>query len=427
MTLTGRAGLVALVFVGFVALSPAPGLTLLAANVLLVVLISADLLLAGSPRRLAFERRLPATGRLGEPLGAELLVRNEGDRTVRGRLRDAWPPSAGLSPGVVPLHVPVGERRRIETTLRPTRRGDRRPRAVVVRSLGPLGLAGRQRSVVVPGRVRVLPHFRSRALLPEKLSRLRQVEGQVAARGPGRGTEFDSLREYVPGDDVRTVDWRATARRQSLAVRVYRPERDRRVLIALDTGRTAAGRIGDEPRLDHSLDAALLLSALALRAGDRIDLVAHDVTTRAVVEHATLPSLSDAMALLEPALVEASHDALIGQVLKVARRRSLVVLFTDLVPAVVEEGLLPALTPVLRRHTVLLAALADPQVNELAGSRGDVSDIYAAAAAERALAERRRLAGLLRRRGVEVVDTPPAHFASAVSDAYLALKAAGRL
>jgi uncharacterized protein (DUF58 family) len=273
----------------------------------------------------------------------------------------------------------------------------------------------------------VLPHFRSRALLPEKLSRLRQVEGQVAARGPGRGTEFDSLREYVPGDDVRTVDWRATARRQSLAVRVYRPERDRRVLIALDTGRTAAGRIGDEPRLDHSLDAALLLSALALRAGDRIDLVAHDVTTRAVVEHATLPSLSDAMALLEPVLVEASHDALIGQVLKVARRRSLVVLFTDLVPAVVEEGLLPALTPVLRRHTVLLAALADPRVSELAGSRGDVSDIYAAAAAERALAERRRLAGLLRRRGVEVVDTPPAHFASAVSDAYLALKAAGRL
>jgi uncharacterized protein (DUF58 family) len=427
MTLTGRAGLVALVLIAFVAVAPAHGITLLVANLVLLALVVADLLLAGSPKRLAFERRLPASARLGEPVPSELLVRNDGGRTVRGRVRDAWPPSAGLRPSTTRLSVPSGERRRIEAELVPTRRGDRRPRSVVVRSLGPLGLAGRQRSIPVPARLRVLPHFRSRALLPEKLSRLRQVEGMVAARGPGRGTEFDSLREYVPGDDVRTIDWRATARRQSLEVRVYRPERDRRVVLALDTGRTAAGRVGDEPRLDHNLDAALLLSALALRAGDRIDLVAHDVAPRASVERAALSSLSDAMALLEPGLVETSHDALIGQVLRVARRRSLVVLFTDLVPAVVEEGLLPSLAPLLRRHTVLLAALSDPRVTEMSNQRGEAADIYAAAAAERALAERRRLAGLLRRRGVDVVDAPPEHFASAVSDAYLALKAAGRL
>lgn len=427
MAITGRAGLIALVAVAFVALTPAPATTLLALNGLLLVLIGIDVLLAASPRRLSLERRVPASGRLGEPLETALLVRNDGPRALRGRLRDAWPPSAGLTPSTSRLRIPPGERRRIEATLHPTRRGDRRPRAVIVRSLGPLGLAGRQRSLSAPARVRVLPEFRSRALLPEKLSRLRQVEGQVAARGPGRGTEFDSLREYVPGDDVRSIDWRATARRTSLAVRVYRPERDRRVVLALDTGRTAAGRVADEPRLDHSLDASLLLSALALRAGDRIDLVAQDVVPRAVVERASLSALSDAMALLEPALVETNHEALVGQLLRVARRRSLVVLFTDLVPAVVEEGLLPSLAPVLRRHTVLLAALSDPRVVELAGGRGDVTDIYAAAAAERTLAERRRLAGLLRRRGVEVVDAPPTHFASAVSDAYLALKAAGRL
>jgi uncharacterized protein (DUF58 family) len=427
MAITGRCGIVALVAVLFVAVTPAPAATLLVLDGLLLLLIAVDVLLAGSPRQLSFERRVPASGRLGEPLETVLLVRNDGSRPVRGRLRDAWPPSAGLVPSAQRLRVPVGERRRLEATLRPTRRGDRRPRAVVVRSLGPLGLAGRQRSIVVPARVRVLPEFRSRALLPEKLSRLRQVEGQVAARGPGRGTEFDSLRDYVPGDDVRSIDWRATARRTSLAVRVYRPERDRRVVLALDTGRTSAGRVGDEPRLDHSLDAALLLAALALRAGDRIDLVAQDVSPRAVVERASLSSLSDAMALLEPALVETAHESLIGQVLRVARRRSLLVLFTDLVPAVVEEGLLPSLAPVLRRHTVLIAALSDPRVAELAAGRGDVADVYAAAAAERSLDERRRLAGLLRRRGVEVVDAPPAHFASAVSDTYLALKAAGRL
>src|SRR5438270_10622870 len=143
MAITGRAGLVALVAVAFVALTPAPAATLLLLDGLLLVLICLDVLLAGSPRRLAFERRVPASGRLGEPLPTVLLVRNDGPRTVRGRLRDAWPPSAGLSPSTSPLRVPPGERRRIEGTLHPSRRGDRRPRAVVVRSLGPLGLAGR--------------------------------------------------------------------------------------------------------------------------------------------------------------------------------------------------------------------------------------------------------------------------------------------
>lgn len=427
MVLTGRAGLVALVLVVVVAVTPAPLAVLLVGDLVLLVLIGVDVVLAASPRRLHAERQLPVNGRLGEALETTLLLRNDGPRRLRGRVRDAWPPSAGLTPSTSSVSLDPGERFRVAATLHPTRRGDRRARTLVVRALGPLGLAGRQRNLDVPGRVRVLPHFRSRALLPEKLSRLRQVEGLVAARGPGRGTEFDSLREYVPGDDVRSIDWRATARRSAVAVRTYRPERDRRVVLVLDTGRTSAGRVGDEPRLDHALDAALLLSALAFRAGDRVDLIAHDAVPRAVVERASLASLSDTMALLEPALLETNHEATLGQTLRIARRRSLVVLFTDLVPAVVEESLLPSLAPLLRRHTVLVAALADPRVAELVGARGDVSDVYGAAAAERAQAERRRLATLLRRRGVEVVEAPPSHFASAVADAYLELKAAGRL
>jgi uncharacterized protein (DUF58 family) len=427
MVVTGRAGAVALALVVVVAVTPAPLAALLVGNLVLLVLIGLDVALTASPNKLHAERQLPVNGRLGEPLDSTLLLRNDGPRRLRGRVRDAWPPSAGLTPSTTSLALGPGERFRVAATLHPSRRGDRRARTLVVRAIGPLGLAGRQRSLDVPGRVRILPHFRSRALLPEKLSRLRQVEGLVAARGAGRGTEFDSLREYVPGDDVRSIDWRATARRSAVAVRTYRPERDRRVVLVLDTGRTSAGRVGDEPRLDHALDAALLLSALAFRAGDRVDLIAHDAVPRAVVERASLASLSDRMALLEPALVEANHEATLGQTLRIARRRSLIVLFTDLVPAVVEESLLPSLAPLLRRHTVLIAALADPRVAELVGARGDVSDVYGAAAAERAQAERRRLAGLLRRRGVEVVDAPPSHFASAVADAYLELKAAGRL
>ena len=126
----------------------------------------------------------------------------------------------------------------------------------------------------------MLPRFPSRRLLPEKLARLRVFDGAVVTRGRGQGTEFDVLREYVIGDDVRSIDWRASARAHDVVVRTWRPERDRRVICVLDTGRTSAARIGDEPRLDAAIDAALLLAVLATRADDRVDLLALD-TARA--------------------------------------------------------------------------------------------------------------------------------------------------
>src|SRR5436190_1203198 len=125
--------------------------------------------------------------------------------------------------------------------------------AGAVRTVVPLGIAARQGNHDVPWTVRVLPAFTSRRYLPEKLSRLRQLDGLVAANVRGQGTEFDSLRDYVDGDDVRSIDWRATARRDGIVIRTWRPERDRRVILVIDTGRTSAGRVGDAPRLDWSL------------------------------------------------------------------------------------------------------------------------------------------------------------------------------
>jgi uncharacterized protein (DUF58 family) len=214
----------------------------------------------------------------------------------------------------------------LTTVLQPTRRGDRLPDRVTVRSVGPLGVAARQGQHELPWRVRVQPPFTSRRHLPERLARLRLLDGSVAVRVRGQGTEFDALREWVDGDDVRSIDWRATARRQDVVVRTWRPERDRHLLLVLDSSRTSAGRVGDVPRLDAALDAALLLAALATRAGDRVDLLAFDRQVRAAVEGAgrteVLPRMVDAMAGLEPALVEGDGRGLVGEVLRRARRRS---------------------------------------------------------------------------------------------------------
>jgi uncharacterized protein (DUF58 family) len=302
---------------------------------------------------------------------------------------------------------------------------------VTVRSYGPLRLAARQGSHAVPWRVRVLPPFTSRKHLPSRLARLRELDGRTAVLVRGQGTEFDNLREYVVGDDVRSIDWRASARAADVMVRTWRPERDRHVVVVLDTGRTSAGRVGDAPRLDAAMDAALLLSVLASRAGDRVDLLAYDRRVRARVEGASgselLAALVQAMAPLEPELVEPDYGGMVGTLLTRVRRRALVVLLTGLGAAPVEEGLLPVLGPLLRRHQLVVASVGDPRVEEMRRGRGDAAAVYDAAAAERAAGDRHRVTEALRRRGVEVVDAPPEELPPALADRYLALKAAGRL
>lgn len=430
MAISGWAVLLGLLGVPVVALAPGWG-SFGAWFGGVVVAVVVDATLAGSPRQVRVQRRASGGIRLGEETTSELLLTNVGRRRVRGVVRDAWQPSAGVALARHPLHLPVGERRRVVTTLRPTRRGDRLADRVTIRSSGPLRLAARQVSLPVPGTLRVLPPFTSRKHLPSKLARLRELDGRASVQVRGQGTEFDSLRDYVEGDDVRSIDWRATARRQQVVVRTWRPERDRRVLLVLDTSRTSAARVGDAPRLDAAMDAALLLAALASRAGDRVDLVAVDRRVRAQVSGATgsalLPALVDAMAPLEPELVEADWRYIVGEVRRRLSRRALVVLLTPLEAAAVEEGLLPVAPQLTRLHTVLVASVADPAVHEMARLRGTSTDVYAAAAAERGQLDRQAVTAGLGRAGVEVVDASPELLPPRLADAYLALKAAGRL
>ena len=263
------------------------------------------------------------------------------------------------------ISVPGGRRVTVTTTLTPQRRGDVDAGPVTIRSLGPLGLAGRQRSLQAPWTVRVLPPFLSRKHLPEKLAKLRELDGQHKSMIRGQGSEFDSLRPYVLGDDVRSIDWRSSARRADVLVRTWRPERDRRIVIVLDTGRSSAGRVGGIPRLDASMDAALLLAALAVRAGDRVDLIAVDRRVRARVVGAgrneVLAAITNEMALLESDLIEPDIKLMAASVLGIARQRCLVVLMTDLNPAAIEQGLLPHVQLLSSRHKVLVAAVADPE------------------------------------------------------------------
>ncbi|PPF15024.1 DUF58 domain-containing protein [Rathayibacter rathayi] len=435
MHLTGRSVLVLLV--GLMPVVLLGGRTEVAFAVLglwllvWAVLVGIDIAVAGSPRAVALERRAPERVRLGERAEATLLVTNTGSRRITGVLRDAWEPSAGALVTRSPVRLPSGERHAIVTVLEPRRRGERRALHVTIRSLGPLGLAGRQATRAAPTVVRVLPAFRSRRHLPSRLARLRELEGGTSVMIRGQGTEFDSLREYVRGDDVRSLDWRATARRREPVVRTWRPERDRRVIMVLDTGRTSAARIEDEPRLDTAIEASLLLAALAASAGDRVDVLAFDRARRARVHGATgsevLTRVVDALAPVQPQLIETDWAAVPAQVRTLASQRSLVVLLTALDSVGSAEGLLAVLPQLTRVHTVVVACALDPDVQRMAADRSDLAAVYSAAAAERSLADVDRLSAAVRRLGGDVVLGSPSALPPALADRYLALKAAGRL
>lgn len=440
MVLTGRTGLVALICVLPIAVSPWPATTFAALLIALVLVVVVDIVFAASPAKLRYIRSPDRSARLGQQVECGLLIRNDGPRSFRGQIRDAWPPSAQAQPRIQPINIAAGQDQHVATRLQPVRRGDQRATVVTARSVGPLGLAGRQGSRPVSGQLRVLPPFLARKHLPSRLAKLREIDGLLPTLVRGQGTEFDSLREYVVGDDVRSIDWRATARRADVVVRTWRPERDRRVVIVLDTGRTAAGRVGVDPtasdpagwpRLDWSMDAALLLAALASRAGDHVDFLAHDRASRAAVFGASrtelLAQLVDAMAPLQPTLVESDWRAMVSTIGLRARRRSLVVLLTDLNAAALDEGLLPVLPQLSAKHRLLLAAVSDPRVDQMAAGRADAAAVYDAAAAERSRNDRGAIATRLRRSGVEVVDAPPTELAPALADHYLAMKATGRL
>ena len=447
MALSGRAAAVALACV-LVVLAVRSTATVLVIDGLLLAAIVVDLLLAVPVSALRLTRDGDRRVRLGETATVTISLANTSTRTLRAQVRDAWPPSARAQPARWPVRVPGGDARSVTVTVRPARHGDCVADRVTVRSFGPLGLAARQRGQRLPWTVRALPPFHSRRHLPGKLAQLRELDGQHRAMRPGQGSEFDSLRSYVTGDDVRSIDWRSTARRREVLVRTWRPERDRRIVFVLDTGRTAAGRVAagrvaagqvaeghvtaepvpGYPRLDAFMDAVQLLTALASQAGDRIDLIAADAAIRGRVlappRTTALAVVTDALASLQASLTETDWRLAVAAVLTHARRRCLVVLLTDLNFSV---DLLPALRALTARHELLVGAVADPRLEELAAGRGDAASVYAAAAAARAIGQRSSVSAQLVRLGATVVDAPPDRLPAALADAYLTLKARGRL
>ncbi|MGI8758527.1 MAG: DUF58 domain-containing protein [Acidimicrobiales bacterium] len=406
---------------------------LLVVNGVLLVVAVADWSRAAPPTSLGVERDLPAVVTMGAEAEVVWRVRNPTPHRVVVALADELAPSLWALSRRARLVVAPRSVAMARTTLRPARRGRFEIDDVVVRVEGPLGLAARQATIHRPAVLSVHPRYQSVAEAELRIDRARLLEvGLRSAQGRGGGTEFDALREYTIDDETRRIDWAATARAGRAIVRTYRAERNQTVLCLLDNGRTMAARVDGVPRVEHAMDAAMMLTHVASRLGDRAGLLAFDRDVRVVVgpRHGPgqLARVAEALYDLEPALAESDYRGAFSATLTRFRRRALLVLFTELAEQAFTETLLPALPLVGRHHVVVVAAVVDPEVSAWASSTpDDATGAYRKAAAVAALAERRRVAARLRGLGATVVDAPPGELAPRLADAYLRVKATGRL
>jgi uncharacterized protein (DUF58 family) len=406
---------------------------LLVVDGFLLAVAIVDFVLAPAPGRVSVDRDLPAVLPLGGEGEISWTVHNPLARRLTVGLADELAPSLRAGVRRVRLTVPAVGSAVARTSIRPSRRGRFEPSELTVRTAGPAGLLARQSRRSRPAVLRVYPPFASRKEAELRIDRARILEvGLRSAKARGGGTDFDQLREYSVDDEFRRMDWAATARTGKAIVRTYRAERNQTVVMLLDNGRVMAGRVAGVPRVEHAMDAVLMLTAVATRLGDRAGLVVFDRRIRAVVapSHSRdqLTRVSEAMYQLEPELAESDYRGAFTEVLVRYRRRALLVVLTELADQALAETLLPSLPLIARSHLIVIAAVQDPDlVGWAASTPTDAAASFRKAAAQSALEDRRRLVARLRGLGATVVDGPPGALAPALADAYLRVKATGRL
>lgn len=409
---------------GVIALSALllPGVVVLAATGMLAVATLADGVSARRSPRL--RRSMPPVLARGVP--SKLVVESgesaeRGRRTTRVRVRQPAAPDLRVDP-------PEADGR-LDATVVARRRGRHALPAVAAERTGPLGLATRQFEGEGRAEVLVFPDVPAARRLALAVRRGRFREQGRQRRGPlGLGTEFESIRDYLPDDDIRQVNWTATARVGRPMTNQYRIEQDRDVVCLIDAGRLMGAPIGDLTRLDATVDAATAVVLVADEMGDRSGVVAFDSELRRRVEprrrggEAVVHAIFD----LEPRALDSDYDLAFRSV--GGSKRSLVLVLTDLLDEAAARALVAAVPVLARRHAVVVASVRDPDVDSAVRTPPrDVRDVAAAAVALGLIDARTRVAAQLRAAGAEVVQAAPEHLSEACVGVYLRLKERARI
>jgi len=366
-----------------------------------------------------------------------LSVRS-GNNVSKIRLRDSYPLEFEVSTPTLDALLEANSTQELTYTVHPDSRGEFQWGEIQVRQLGQWGLAWHDWKIPASQTVAVYPDLIGLRSLSIRLT-LQNTGTMRQARRLGMGTEFAELREYGIGDDIRLIDWKATARRSRPLVRVLEPEREQTLIILLDRGRLMTAQVQGLKRFDWGLNATLSLALAGLNRGDKVGIGVFDreVTTWIPPERGQhqLSKLIERLTPIQPVLLEPDYVGAVTKLVNQQTRRALVVLITDLVDITASAELLAALVRLAPRYLPFCVTLRDPQVDQLAHTppivekekQGAVEATYARAVALDLLAQRQVAFAQLKQKGVLVLDAPANQISEQLVDRYLLLKARNQL
>lgn len=427
----------------FLFLSPAPFLVLFPVDGAFVATLVFDLVLCliwafdaiHSVRadRLEIDRICPKQISLGGSNPVGWSVRNRSGRRVAFELTDDVPPEWKKDRASIGGTILGNSFAEIQYRIRPTVRGLFTMGDIHLRFTTPLGLGQRQVRIPRSDEVKVYPNVAnlSRYDLAVQRQKLAQL-GMVSTRFLGKGSLFESLREYVPGDDLGDVAWKATSRRGKMLVRNYESEKSQNLLVLIDCGRLMTAEIDDLSRLDYAINASLLLTYVAMKQGDRIGMIAFSNEIESYLPplkgHRALSRMNDALYRLEPRLVESDYERACRFLALQHRKRSLIVLFTDVIDKNASSVLMGYTARFARKHLPVCVAFRNLEVEGIAQSPVEsASACFSRAVALQMLERRKEALAQMRRFGVDVLEADPRTMTPRVIDRYLRLKRSRRL
>ncbi|MBX5482885.1 MAG: DUF58 domain-containing protein [Myxococcaceae bacterium] len=396
-------------------------------------LCGVDFFLAPKARDIRVTRKVEEILSSGVPNRVALEIETTRPVRVHGELRDFVAPGVTVEGHRQHFRIERDDARAVALyRVTPPTRGELCFGDVWLRLSGPLGLCARQVRVPLSQTVKVYPNLTALTREALELARAQEAPAERTIRRASEGSEFESLREYREGDDFRTIDWKATARRARMMVRVHQPERNQPVLIFLDCGRHMAGVVGGRRKLDHAVDAALRLAKVSLDEGDLVGVVAFAREVKLFLpprkggEH--LRTLTAGLFGIEAALEESAFGKALDFAFARHHRRTLVVLFTDLQDPETSGTLLTRTLALRPRHLPLVVSLLDEDLERAAHDEPiDVQAAYVRHAAARLEDDYRRTTAQLRNAGALALRAPPGRFGAAAVNEYLRVKARGLL
>jgi len=383
-----------------------------------------------APHRLTVERQVSPRLSIGRENPVELVVK-AGKVSAIAQIRDDYPPAFKASQDQHSLNLPANQTETLKYTVFPDQRGEYSWGDIYVRQLGQWGLAWHTWKIPAKQPVVVYPDLIGLRELSMRLT-LQNSGNMKRSRLLGMGTEFAELREYATGDDPRLIDWKATARRDRLLVRVLEPEQEQTLIILLDRGRLMTAQVKGLSRYDWGLNAALSLALAGLNRGDRVGFGVFDRQMHTWIPPERgqnhLTKLLERLTPIQPELLEPDYMGAVTTAAIQQTRRALVVLITEIIDATASVELLSAMGRLAPRHLPFCVTLRDPQVDRQAHAiTTDLDQSYARAVALDLLNQRQLALAKLKQKGVLVLDAPAPFISQQLVDHYLQLKARNRL